>query len=128
MDVDCGVHQGKAAAVHRPERRVVDPAIYHDGIGCRHVLRDCDLLAGDRQYASRWTFYIGKDGKILYIDKVDSPRSVGVMSKVGQRNPVYCTSLGKTLLAFQPEERQKRILEAIGGRVYKRYRIYERAI
>ena len=51
--------------------------------------------------------------EILYIDKVDSPRSVGVMSKVGQRNPVYCTSLGKTLLAFQPEERQARILKAI---------------
>jgi len=51
--------------------------------------------------------------EILYIDKVDSPRSVGVMSKVGQRNPVYCTSLGKTLLAFQPEERQARILRAI---------------
>jgi len=51
--------------------------------------------------------------EILYIDKVDSPRSVGVMSKVGQRNPVYCTSLGKTLLAFQPEESQARILKAI---------------
>jgi DNA-binding IclR family transcriptional regulator len=50
--------------------------------------------------------------EILYIDKVDSPRSVGVMSKVGQRNPVYCTSLGKALLAFQPEDRQGRILEA----------------
>ena len=35
------------------------------------------------------------------------------MSKVGQRNPVYCTSLGKTLLAFQPEERQLRIMKAI---------------
>jgi DNA-binding IclR family transcriptional regulator len=51
--------------------------------------------------------------EILYIDKVDSPRSVGVMSKVGQRNPVYCTSLGKTLLAFQPEEEQAKILKAI---------------
>jgi DNA-binding IclR family transcriptional regulator len=51
--------------------------------------------------------------EIFYIDKVDSPRSVGVMSKVGQRNPVYCTSLGKALLAHQPEERQSRILNAI---------------
>ena len=50
---------------------------------------------------------------ILYIDKVDSPRSVGVMSKIGQRNPVYCTSLGKTLLAFQSEEAQARIMAEI---------------
>jgi DNA-binding IclR family transcriptional regulator len=51
--------------------------------------------------------------EILYIDKVDSPRSVGVMSKIGQRNPVYCTSLGKSLLAFQPEEEQFRIIAGI---------------
>ncbi len=53
------------------------------------------------------------DGEILYIDKVDSPRSVGVMSKIGQRNPVYCTALGKALLAFQPERERDRILKAI---------------
>ena len=51
--------------------------------------------------------------EILYLDKVDSPRSVGVMSKIGQRNPVYCTSLGKSLLAFQSEEEQARIMAAI---------------
>ncbi len=51
--------------------------------------------------------------EILYIDKVDSPRSVGVMSKIGQRNPVYCTSLGKSLLAFQPEEERSRIIAAL---------------
>ena len=51
--------------------------------------------------------------EILYIDKVDSPRSVGVMSKIGQRNPVYCTSLGKSLLAFQSEEEQARIMAEI---------------
>jgi DNA-binding IclR family transcriptional regulator len=53
------------------------------------------------------------DREILYIDKVDSPRSVGVMSKVGQRNPVYCTSLGKALMAFQTEAEQSRILPSI---------------
>ena len=51
--------------------------------------------------------------EILYLDKVDSPRSVGVMSKIGQRNPVYCTSLGKSLLAFQREEDQERIVAEI---------------
>lgn len=33
------------------------------------VARAYGVVAGDRQTASRWTFYIGKDGKILYIDK-----------------------------------------------------------
>jgi len=31
----------------------------------------------DRDLPRRWTFYIGKDGKILYIDKSVSPGSHG---------------------------------------------------
>ena len=27
------------------------------------------VIPAGREYASRWTFYIGPDGKILYIDK-----------------------------------------------------------
>jgi len=41
------------------------------------VARSYGVLAGDRQYASRWTFYIGKDGKILYIDKQVNPAAHG---------------------------------------------------
>jgi IclR family KDG regulon transcriptional repressor len=53
------------------------------------------------------------DIEIVYVDKVDSPRALGVMSKIGQRGPLYCTALGKTLLAFQPEEEQSRIIQKI---------------
>jgi len=53
------------------------------------------------------------DPDILYLDKIDSPRTLGVMSKIGQRAPVYCTALGKALLAFQPDEHQSRIIEQI---------------
>lgn len=31
----------------------------------------------DRQFASRWTFYIGPDGRITAIDKAVSPASAG---------------------------------------------------
>jgi len=31
----------------------------------------------DQPFASRWTFYIGVDGRILYIDKQVSPASHG---------------------------------------------------
>jgi DNA-binding IclR family transcriptional regulator len=53
------------------------------------------------------------DTEIVYVDKVDSPRTLGVMSKIGQRAPVYCTALGKVLLAFQPESEQTRIIRKI---------------
>jgi len=51
--------------------------------------------------------------EILYLDKVDSPRSVGVISKLGQRGPVYCTALGKVLLANLPPQDRVRILGQI---------------
>jgi IclR family transcriptional regulator, KDG regulon repressor len=53
------------------------------------------------------------DIEIVYVDKVDSPRTLGVMSKLGQRGPLHCTSLGKALLAFQPEDEQTRIIQKI---------------
>jgi DNA-binding IclR family transcriptional regulator len=53
------------------------------------------------------------DTEIVYVDKVDSPRTLGVMSKIGQRAPLYCTALGKVLLAFQPEDELSRIIDRI---------------
>jgi peroxiredoxin Q/BCP len=35
----------------------------------KDVARAYGVVAGDRSTASRWTFFIGKDGKILFIDK-----------------------------------------------------------
>ncbi len=56
--------------------------------------------------------------EILYLDKVDSPRSVGVISKLGQRGPVYCTALGKVLLAYLPPQDRSRILDQIRFRAF----------
>jgi thioredoxin-dependent peroxiredoxin len=35
------------------------------------------VVSPDRQYPQRWTFYIGSDGKILYVDKSVKPQSAG---------------------------------------------------
>lgn len=43
----------------------------------KEVAKAYGVIVGDKAYASRWTFYIGKDGKILYIDKAVSPASHG---------------------------------------------------
>jgi DNA-binding IclR family transcriptional regulator len=51
--------------------------------------------------------------EIVYVDKVDSPRPLGIMSKIGQRAPLHCTALGKVLLAFQPEAELKRIVHQV---------------
>jgi DNA-binding IclR family transcriptional regulator len=41
---------------------------------------------------------------VVYLDKVEPNRRVCMSSKTGSSNPVYCTSLGKAMLAFQPRE------------------------
>jgi DNA-binding IclR family transcriptional regulator len=51
--------------------------------------------------------------EIVYVDKVDSPRALGIMSKIGQRGHLHSTALGKVLLAFQPEEESSRIMKQI---------------
>jgi len=51
--------------------------------------------------------------EIVYVDKVDSPRTLGVMSKIGQRGPLHSTALGKVLLAFQPEAESSRMIKQI---------------
>ena len=41
--------------------------------------------------------------EVVYLDKVESPRSVRVSTQIGGRQPIYCTALGKALLANEEE-------------------------
>lgn len=50
---------------------------------------------------------------VVYLDKVEPNRRVCMSSKIGSSNPVYCTSLGKAMLAFQPEETIEKIVSSI---------------
>jgi IclR family KDG regulon transcriptional repressor len=43
---------------------------------------------------------VATQGKVMYIDQVESPVTLRVNAQVGTMNPLYCTALGKILLAF----------------------------
>jgi len=48
------------------------------------------------------------DGReVLYLDVMESSHTFRLVSQVGLRRPVYCTALGKAMLAFVPEEDQQ---------------------
>lgn len=51
--------------------------------------------------------------EVVYLDKVESSRSMRVNSPIGGRQPVYCTGLGKSLVAYLPEDDILRITEQI---------------
>ena len=55
---------------------------------------------------SNETCHLGvRDGDcVLYIDKVESPHSLRMVSRVGGTNPLHCTGIGKAILAWLPPD------------------------
>ncbi len=51
--------------------------------------------------------------EMLYVAKVDGSRSVRMHCVIGTRNPVYCTAMGKAILAFLPQEQRAALLDQI---------------
>lgn len=44
---------------------------------------------------------------VVYIEKVDSPQSVRMFSRIGHTMPAHSTGIGKAILAYLPEEELK---------------------
>jgi len=63
----------------------------------------------------RETVHLGvlQKTSVVYVDKVEPNRRICMSSKIGSSNPVYCTSMGKAMLAFQPEETIEKIVSSI---------------
>ncbi|HEU5352225.1 MAG TPA: IclR family transcriptional regulator [Terracidiphilus sp.] len=51
-----------------------------------------------------------EQSRVIYIDKIEPTRSVRMITRIGSSNPVHCTSVGKAILAFLPEERITEII------------------
>ncbi|MEL7565234.1 MAG: IclR family transcriptional regulator [Dehalobacterium sp.] len=45
----------------------------------------------------------GNEG--VYIEKIDTPETIGLLSRVGKRVPLYSSAAGKTMLAFMDDEK-----------------------
>lgn len=48
--------------------------------------------------------------RVIYIDKLEPARSVRMITRIGASNPVHCTSVGKAILAFLPEDRAEEVI------------------
>lgn len=56
---------------------------------------------------------VGDGLDVVYIDKRESPQSMRIVSQVGRRLPAYCTSVGKAMLAFLPEQELDELLARV---------------
>ena len=50
---------------------------------------------------------------ILYIHKIESPHSMRICSKVGERQPLHCTGVGKAILAHLGESERRALTDKI---------------
>lgn len=51
--------------------------------------------------------------EILYLSVFESLNTFRMVSEVGTRRPLYCTALGKAILAFLPAEQQRKVISGI---------------
>jgi IclR family acetate operon transcriptional repressor len=46
----------------------------------------------------------------VYVEKLDSPEQLRIHSRIGAAVPLYCTAVGKVMLAYMPDEERKQVL------------------
>ena len=105
-------------------RRGLDSNRYRLGLhlydlGCQ-ALDHVNIRDEARPIMTRVAFDVGETvhlalldrAEVLYIERIEAQRSLTMGSKLGARNPVYCTSLGKAILAYLPENEVDQILAA----------------
>jgi DNA-binding IclR family transcriptional regulator len=56
---------------------------------------------------------------IVYISKVESPRSIRVQTRIGQLSPCWCTATGRSILAFNPALTERVLARALPARTPK---------
>lgn len=67
-----------------------------------------------RETGEMVTLAVLSDDEVLYVDKIDSSKTIRAVSNMGQRRPVYCTAVGKVLMADQPADEVLRVLREKG--------------
>jgi len=64
--------------------------------------------------------------EIVYINHTVGWQSIQVYGAVGERGPLHCTSMGKVLLAFLPEEERDFVLNGLDLKAYTPHTITDR--
>lgn len=73
------------------------------------AVRDLDLVEHARPTLERLMGDTGEtvhlavldpSGGVVYVAKVESPKSIGVQTRLGQLSPAWCTATGRSFLAF----------------------------
>lgn len=108
---------GRLLALHPDGTYEIGPRMWHLGLLSRPTtMREAalphiqDLVAGTHH-----TAHVGVlDGLgVLVVDRIGGSRTVPTRHSPGGRLPLYCTAIGKALLAFAPDQVQEQAARAM---------------
>ncbi|MEY8354802.1 IclR family transcriptional regulator [Lachnospiraceae bacterium 54-53] len=71
------------------------------------------LKAFSREVGKTVFFGVPSDHHVVYICKFEPENPIITTATVGSKNPMYCTSLGKVILAYSDEETREQIINRI---------------
>ena len=112
--------------------------VYHLGIACfatgqaalgqldiRHVSLPY-LRELNRQTRETIHLTVRHGVSAVYVEKLDSPEQLRIHSRIGASVPLYCTAVGKVMLAYMPDEDQfthsmSTVIISPSGKIYKFY-------
>jgi len=66
-----------------------------------------------RQIDETINLVVRAEEKVLYIEKVESSQPIQINTKVGKKEDIYCTAVGKVILAYTNEDTQNVIFDKI---------------
>lgn len=76
----------------------------------RLVMPTLDALAEELEETVN--FVRPEGGDVVYLIKKESPHSMRICTTTGQRLPMYCTAVGKVILAMMPEAEREKIIRS----------------
>lgn len=76
------------------------------------------LKAFAREVGKTVFFGVLSDDSIVYICKFEPENPIITTATVGTKNPIYCTSLGKAIMAYTEEEDRRAVMDRI---IYKKH-------
>jgi DNA-binding IclR family transcriptional regulator len=100
--------------------------VYHLGIACfaigQAALGQLDIRRVSLPYLeelnrqTRETIHLTvRHGlSAVYVEKLDSPEQLRIHSRIGAAVPLYCTAVGKVMLAYMPDDEREKVIPRLG--------------
>lgn len=79
------------------------------------LIRSADVQMRELSRLTKETIHLGalEEDSIVYIHKIDSLYNLRMYSRIGRRNPLHTTAIGKVLLAWRDRAEVKNILKEV---------------